>query len=37
MFTRNNITVKRPAGGLDPTRYFEILEKSKNYVKDQKI
>ena len=39
MFTKNNITVKRPAGGLDPTRYFEILGKKakKNYMKDQKI
>ena len=27
MFNKNNITVKRPAGGIDPTRYSEILGK----------
>ena len=38
-FTFKNITVKRPAGGKDPSQYFQLLGKvaKKNYGKDQKI
>ena len=39
LFTINNITVKRPAGGKNPSLFFKILGKKakKNYMKDQKI
>lgn len=39
IFTLQNITVKRPAGGKNPSRYFKFLGKisKKNYTKDQKI
>lgn len=39
LFTINNITVKRPAGGKNPSHFFKILGKTakKNYMKDQKI
>lgn len=38
-FTLKNITVKRPAGGKDPSQFFKFLGKraKKNYTKDQKI
>jgi len=38
-FTMKNITVKRPAGGKDPSKFFKFLGKKaqKNYIKDQKI
>ena len=38
-FDINNITVKRPAGGLDPSVYFHMIGKlsKKNYKKDEKI
>lgn len=38
-FTLKNITVKRPAGGKDPSQFFKFLGKKakKNYIKDQKI
>ena len=38
-FTLKNITVKRPSGGKDPSKYFELLGKvaRKNYITDQKI
>ena len=29
-FTKNNIGVKRPMGGLDPINYFKILGKKAN-------
>jgi N,N'-diacetyllegionaminate synthase len=39
VFSENNIGVKRPGGGLSPTKWFEILEKTskKRYRKDDFI
>lgn len=39
IFTLNNITVKRPAGGINPKNFFKLLGKKskKNYNFDEKI
>ncbi len=38
-FNFKNITVKRPSGGKDPSKFFKVIGKKakKNYVTDQKI
>jgi N,N'-diacetyllegionaminate synthase len=39
LFSLKNLAVKRPAGGLSPTKYFKLIGKksSKNYRKDELI
>ena len=39
IFSENNVGVKRPGGGLSPTKWFDILGKSskKRYRKDDFI
>lgn len=38
-FTENNLSVKRPGGGISPVNYFKLIGKisKKNYKKDQQI
>ncbi|MEG2295859.1 MAG: N-acetylneuraminate synthase, partial [Oscillospiraceae bacterium] len=38
-FTVENITIKRPADGISPMRWFDVLEKKapKDFIEDEKI